>query len=154
MISFKISKSLQSRERAWEDHEFLFFWLVYSFKNKQNCLQFLCVNSQQQKGLFGATDDTAAAATFSSTFEPSVYICIYFGCLDVTSKKVSLYTSGFVELFLYFVKDRRIWGSDWLQGGVSVTVVSSTTSRSILESSNSGRIRRPRGGVRLDFSKF
>ena len=33
------------------------------------------------------------------------------------------------------------------------TVVSSTTSRSIFESSNSGRIRRPRGGVRLYFSK-
>ena len=34
-----------------------------------------------------------------------------------------------------------------------LTLVSSTTSRSIFESSNSGRIQRPRGGVRLDFSK-
>ena len=32
-------------------------------------------------------------------------------------------------------------------------MVSSTSSRSIFESSNSGRLRRPRGGVRLDFSK-
>ena len=31
--------------------------------------------------------------------------------------------------------------------------MSSTTSRSIFESSNSGRIRRPRGGDSLDFSK-
>ena len=34
-----------------------------------------------------------------------------------------------------------------------LTLVSSTVSKSIFESSNSGRIRRPRGGVRLDFSK-
>ena len=32
-------------------------------------------------------------------------------------------------------------------------MVSSTTSKSIFESSNSDRIQRPRGGVRLDFSK-
>ena len=60
---------------------------------------------------------------------------------------------GLWYLFLYFFKDRQIWGSDWLQGGVSDTVVSSTTSRSIFESSNSGRIRRPGGGDSLDFSK-
>ena len=64
--------------------------------------------SRQGKGLFGATDDTAVAATFSSTFEPSVYICIYFGCLDVIYKKACLYTSGFVESFLYFVKDSEL----------------------------------------------
>ena len=78
--------------------------------------------SRQEKGLFKATDDTAAATTFSSTSEPSVYIWTYFGCLDVISQKTCLYTSGFVESFLYFVKDRQIWDSDWLQGGVSVTV--------------------------------
>ena len=72
----------------------------------------------------------------------------------VISKKACLYTSGFVvSFFKYFVKDRQIWASDWLQGEVSGTVVSLTTSKSIFESSNSGRIRRPRGVVRLDFER-
>ena len=58
--------------------------------------------SRQEKGPFGATDDTAAAATFSSAFEPSVYICTYSGCLDVIFKKACLYTSGFIESFFIF----------------------------------------------------
>ena len=75
--------------------------------SKQNCLQLRCVIvqwslSQQEKGLFGATDDTAAAATFSSTFEPSVNICTSFWCLDVTSQKACLYTLGFVVSFFIF----------------------------------------------------
>ena len=57
-------------------------------------------------------------------------------------------TSLWYLFYFLFVRD-----SDWLQGGVSDTVVSSTTSKSISESSNSDRIWRPRGGVKLVFSK-
>ena len=49
---------------------------------------------------------------------------------------------------------RQIWGSDCFQGEVSDNVISSTTPKPIFESSHNGRIRKPRGGVRLDFSKF
>ena len=55
--------------------------------------------SRHEKGLFWATDDTAAAATFSLTFEPSVNICTSFWCLDVISKKLVYTLQGLWCLF-------------------------------------------------------
>ena len=68
-----------SYSESEQNHEFSVLRLICLFKSQY--LQLRCVNrtvisqsTSEAKGLFGATYDTAAAATFSSTFEPSLNI--------------------------------------------------------------------------------
>ena len=72
--------------------------------------------------------------------------CYFQKCLFIDFRVCGVF-------FLYFVKDKQIWGSDWLQGVVSDTVVSSTECKSIFESSNSVRIRRPKNWSQAGFFK-
>ena len=65
---------------------------------------------------------------------------------------------AFSFLFFFFF---RFWSKtdkcgvqiDSKEVGLTYTVMSSPTSKPVFESSNSGRNRRPRDGVRCDFSK-
>ena len=129
---------------------FFFFWLVYLFKNEQNCLQFCCINrmvsqSTREGAIWSNRWYCCSSNLLVYLWAIGIYLHIFWmsGCY---------FYKGFVESFLYFVKDRQIWGSDWPQGRVSVTVVSSATSRLILQSSVVEF-----GGqevVKLDFWKF
>ena len=136
--------------KAESESEFSFLWLICLFKSKQNCLQLRCVN-----GTVVSQTARKGAIWGSRRHYSSSNLLIHFWAigkhLHIIWMSGCYFQKDFVYfrvcgIFLYFVKDRQIWGSDWLQGGVSVTVVSSTTS------SNSDRIRRPGGRVRLDFS--
>ena len=123
---------------------------------KCNSLQLRCVN----KTAVSQSRSTREGAVWGSRWHccssnllmrfRAVSQCLHIiwmsGCYFCKGLVVHLRVCGI--FFIFYLSD-----SDWLQGVVSDTVVSSTTSKSISESSNSDRIWRPRGGVKLDFSK-
>ena len=157
---FNFPSACKADSESEKNHEFPLLILVGLFKGKQNCLQLRCVNwtvvsqSTQEGAIWGNRRHCCSSNLLIHFWAVGKYLHIILMFRCNFKKKACLHTSGFVvSFFFFFVKDRQIWGSDWLQGGVFDTLVSSTTSRSIFESSNSGRIQRPRGGVRLGFSK-
>ena len=122
--------------------------------NSLGCVNRAVVSQSTREGALRGNRQHCCSSNLHINFwavSKYLYIILMSGCYFRKGLFIHFRVCGI--FFLYFVKDRQIWGSDWLQGGVSDTVVSSTTSRSIFESSNSGRIRRPRSEVRLEFSK-
>ena len=108
MNGFQFLQHLQSRLWLWENNEFTFLRLVYAClrANRIPCSSAVWIEqwslSGQERGLLGATDDTAVAANFSSTLEPSVKIWRWFWCCVVISKKILLIDFWVCTAFLKF----------------------------------------------------